>query len=712
MARNDKERSTRKEADIRQGRRDVQLRESRRFFTARGSDSGVRNARALTAALGVGLEFYEDKLGRDNEAGTAQAAAESGAGGERSAENTNKGYNETWDRIEAINDLAETRKELSAMLVNGGWDDKNEEQVQAEIDGYYASQLQGINPESVYGQIMADGIFKHNGELLDIHRTEQMSRDLQDKRILLGNAAQESLELGTLDITQLMKDSAELLPGKGGRMTFMDIIRELAIENEVPELWDQVPDEFENGEPTGMSDPNFMRDYVRPAQNAAQLAKDRSEAKAEKELLERQQSERALAVHGLEQRARAGDQTVIDDVVAAGRDYQDGTPRLIPTSAGQVSILRMLDSALATKGVDVARTSLFRAGLGYGLNDTEYDAASQQYAQEEAAKIAAKHPDWDENKVEAETLLSTIERSVAHDRLPKHIVDYMTVTTASPERYQEAANVKRIVDEYDPELVQREIPDRVAASLDLYEFMLTETGGDTERALEAVNQYDETLSEGKGDEITKVADEILKNLAGDSGFWASDYTITERDRVSVEKMATIYWNMGLPPDKVIEMATDATRARTMRIQGVMYPANFGWTGRGEQAAEWFLSSGTGGDLWGEDADLHMEPHPRNRGTVVVRDRNAPLYGSGSEHSVADIEAEYYEHQTNQILLAAAGSEKSLSEMTAKAEDRAMDKMFPNFGSFEYATQEQKWASLTDEQRADAISAELAMTQTQ
>ncbi len=717
MARNDKERSTRREPDIRQGRRNVVLQESRRFFTARGSDQGVRQARALTNALGVGVDVYKDHLGRKNEEGSQLAVNESAQGGER-GDNTNAGYNETWDRIEAINDLAETRKELSNLLVSEGWDDLNEDQVQARIDGYYQSQLEGINPESVYGQIMAQGIFKHNADLLDVHRTEQTNRDRQDKRTMLGNAFNESIELASTPdelkaaVDELMVDSGVLLPGKGGRMTYMDIVRETAIAQAMPELWDHVAEKFPNGEDTGINDPKFQRDYTRPARNAAQAELDRRTAKAEKAQREATQSERALAINGLEQRARAGDVSVVDDVVAAGRDFANGDPRLLNTPSSQVAILRMLDTALAKTAVDGARTELYRSGLAYGLSDTEYDAAARQYSLEEGAKLAAENPDWDKDKLEAETMLATIERSVAHDRLPKHITDYITVTTASPERFAQAANIKRIIDSYDPELVEREIGSRVSAQLGVYEFMLRETGGDTERALEAVSQYDETLAKAIPKKVRETTDEILEDLAGDSGFWASDYDITERDRKHVDDTVTHYINMNLPLDKVIELGTDAVRARTTRVQGVMYPADFGWTGKGEMAADWYLSSGTGGDLWGKDADLFMEPHPRKRGVVVVRDRNAPLYGSGSEHSVADIESQYTEHQSESIIRAAAGSENTLDQMTQEAERRAMNKMFPAYGSIEYATTEQRWGVLTEDERADAIRAELAAMQAQ
>ena len=79
MARGDQQRGVRRDPDLREGRRDVVLQESRRFFTARGSDQGVRQARALQQALGIGVEAYAGVLERRNIKGGAQAVQEAAA---------------------------------------------------------------------------------------------------------------------------------------------------------------------------------------------------------------------------------------------------------------------------------------------------------------------------------------------------------------------------------------------------------------------------------------------------------------------------------------------------------------------------------------------------------------------------------------------------------------------------------------------------------
>jgi hypothetical protein len=59
--------------------------------------------------------------------------------------NTNKGYNEMFDEIEATNDLAGFARELPEMLEKEGWADLSPADAQKRIDQYYESQLAGIN---------------------------------------------------------------------------------------------------------------------------------------------------------------------------------------------------------------------------------------------------------------------------------------------------------------------------------------------------------------------------------------------------------------------------------------------------------------------------------------------------------------------------------------------------------------------------------------
>ena len=117
MARGDQTRSVRKDAPLDAGRADVVLPQSRRFFTASGSNQGQRTARALTDALGLGVDVYADVLEGRNVKGAARAAQEAAAGGERSETDTNKGYNDAFDQVEASNDLAEFASELTCQKI-------------------------------------------------------------------------------------------------------------------------------------------------------------------------------------------------------------------------------------------------------------------------------------------------------------------------------------------------------------------------------------------------------------------------------------------------------------------------------------------------------------------------------------------------------------------------------------------------------------------
>ena len=176
MPRGQRERSTRRDASLTEGTRPVQLRESRRFFSNQGNDQATRNAKALSQAFGIGTDLYEGIVDDRNVKGGKKAAFESASGAARGSDDTTKGYNDMWDQIEAKNDLYLFSKELPEVLRGADWENLHEDEAQAVIDGYFSAQLKGINPESQYGQQVAEGIFAQNAKLLETHRDFQIAR--------------------------------------------------------------------------------------------------------------------------------------------------------------------------------------------------------------------------------------------------------------------------------------------------------------------------------------------------------------------------------------------------------------------------------------------------------------------------------------------------------------------------------------------------------
>lgn len=706
MARRDQtDRSVRRDPDLREGTRDVRLNQNRRFYTPRGNDQAVRQARALQTALGVGVDFYEEHLERENVKG-AQEATQDAAVGRRRMDG-NKGYEETYQRIEAANDLAEMNRDLTRRLTEEGWEDLPQERVQAMIDGYFKEQLDGINPESVYGTLMAEGILKTNADLLDVHNANTLSRDQQERRTMLLNAARSQVETdGTLDYERLMEDTGVLLPGRGGRMTFMEILDTLASEMGRPDLLENAPTRFANGEPTGVEDPNFRRDFLNPAIARATAQQKRNETQQQKEYLEREQTARASRQASIDQRADAGDASVYHDIVAAGTAGEGEVPLF--TEAQQRAAFNRLRNGMMAQAQEGNYLQLFASGNGQGLTANEYNRAALAYQQDAANRIRAENPDMDDAELRGAVLNATMERAIANDRLPTYITDMFKVSTRNPQRLSEAAEMRRYIEENSEGLVERHISDAHSARLDLYEQLMTETG-DEEETIRLMEQHDPTRSHGRQKEITEYASDVLEELADDQKFWGS-YPVRPQDQRRAEDMVKLYMEMGVPDEQIPVMVRDAFDARNTRVAGVMYPVDFGWV-TGEPALDHWLN-GASGDLWPDTANLIAEPHPHKRGVVVVRDADAFLPG-GAEYSVVDIEEAYARSMSDQLIENVGDNTRTVSERYAEAEQRAANRMFdlgftPEPGSMADFMDNPlvEFRALPEEDQRKAIEAEL------
>ena len=678
MARRDKPRSVRRDPRLTEGRRDVILQPGRRFFTAQGSDQATRQARALSNALGVGLEAYTGVLERGNVKGAAQAAQEAAAGGERDETVENKGYNEAFDQVEAANDLASFASELPEMLEKEGWLDLDEPAAQARIDEYYAEQLRGINQDSVYGKTVAAGILQQNEKLLDVHREAAFAKGQQERRVMVYNEAKADYENnGVLDHEKLMERLHTLVPGPGGRKTYLDTVFELSEDAGDTTPIDTMPERFKSGDPTGITDPN-MKDLFDTARAKAVSVREKRVKDAEDQFRADNQTARAGEHSILTTRAKAGDASVIHDIDAGGVDgpespqFPDGTPRLL-SRPQQKLLYDQLSAAQLNGAIDSNAGNLFGEARLFGATVTEYDNGAANFAGRLNEKYSAEHPEWDEKRREAEVLKVVIERSFRHDRLPKFLTDFLNVSPSSPERFAEAVNVKRMVDKYDETLVQRSISDRNAAMMDVYELVLKDSG-DEKSAMEALGQYDHTLSNGRGDEIKKIADGALEDLAGDSGFWAGDYDITTRDRQRAEELTKHYMNLGYVDDRAESFVVAGMRGRNTRVQGILYPVDAGWRA-GDLAADWYLAK-VAPDFFAEATDMVMKPHPTKGGYVVIQNSDAKLPYASPEVQISEIENGYQRSQDEQLVRLAGDAEATVSAGVQEAEKRAFDAAFP------------------------------------
>lgn len=707
MSREQTERSVRR--DRQAETRPVQLQSSRRFFTSRGDNTSVRTARALTEALGVGVGLYEDQLRTANDEGAARAANEAAQGQARSEDDENAGYNRTFDRIEAVNDLMVFSQELPGILENGAWLDKSEADVQEMIDTYFQGQLAGINPQSEYGQRVAEGILKQNQELLATHRKHKFEEARQEKRLMIYNAALEHAKVndGDVDHETLMSDLETLVPGPGGRMTYLESVGDIAEEMAMPEIIDTIPERFPNGDPTGVNDPN-LKPVFDTYRAKAQAARDARLKAAEEKYKADNQTRRAAQHSELTQRATSGDYSVLPEIIAGGEDGPNGEPRLL-SRAQQKTLFDQLQDAQTEAAVDANLADLFGQGRAYGLTQNEYDRGASEYSKRTATMLAEENPDWTPEQVQAETLKLTLERSYRHDRLPKHITDFLDATPANPERFREAVNVKRMVDQYDDTLVQRSISDRNSAMMDAYEILLRDSG-DPDEALAQLSQYDRSLLKGQGKLLGEIVDDVTSELA-DKGFWPGSYLVTTRDKQRAQELAEHYMALGFDEDRIKRFVIEAMSARNVRVGGQLYPVDSGWR-KGDEALEAYLGASPGMEFFEEDG-LEAVPHPHKKGFVVIRDPNAILPVSAPEVRISEIEDWYDESQNEQLASAATDNQADVSDLMKEAEERAYRRVFPvqvwgNSG--ERATIEsmnrRRWDDMDPAQRERLIRAEL------
>jgi hypothetical protein len=234
----------------------------------------------LQNAFGAGLELNQSIVDRRNVEGEQQAAFESAQGGTR-GDNTTQGYNDMWDQIEASNDLHLFAKELPEVLRGADWENLHEGEAQAVIDGYFQQQLDGINPQSVYGQKVAEGILQQNAQLLDVHRNFQVQRLKQEQRVMIYNEALATFETdGVVDYDTIAGRTGIAFDGPEKMSTFWDVIADLAIDAGDESIITNVPERFPSGDPTGVTDPKMAAEINTMTAKARAVREGRERAAA------------------------------------------------------------------------------------------------------------------------------------------------------------------------------------------------------------------------------------------------------------------------------------------------------------------------------------------------------------------------------------------------------------------------------------------------
>jgi hypothetical protein len=672
MPRHTKRATQREEVSLAETR-PVQLQAGRRFFSGRGSDQATRQARALSEAFGTGLEFASEEIDRRNVAGAERALGAKAAGQEREEFEKNQGYNKAWDELDAEADIVLMESELKEGLRNFDWENKTPEEVRGFISNYQQENFAGVDPTGWYGQKLAPAMLALEAKYI----AEKADLDIENiqmaQRSNLGTVLEARLEAtGEFDYEFWADQTNRFWDGSDKTVVAWEILFETAEKLGRPDIIENAPDVWPvSGEPTGKNDTRMQADINNALAKATSVQQAKIKA-AEDKFKADNQTLRAASHSSLTTRAKAGDASVLTDIAAGGVDGPEGQPRLL-SRAQQKELFDQLTSAQLKGAVDSNNGILFGEARAYGLTETEYDNAAATFADGLDKKYADEHPEWSPERREAEVLGVVLERSYRHDRLPKFITDFINVSPSSPERFKQAANVKRQVDELDSTLVQRSISDRNAAIMDVYELTLADTG-DEDTALEAVSQYDMTLSNGRQKEINEIADDALEDLAGDSGFFSGDYEITTKDRQRAASLTKHYINLNYSDDQAKDFVVHGMRGRNTRVNGVMYPVDAGWR-KGDAAADWYLGT-VAPDFFAEKKDMVIKPHPTKNGSVVIQDSSAMLAYASPEVKISEIEDAYQRSQDEQLVRLAGDAEATVSEGVKEAEKRAFDATFP------------------------------------
>lgn len=711
MARDTTERNVRRDRGLREGTRDVQLQTTRRFYTARGNDQATRQAAALSNALGMGIEFYEDHLGRQNVKGEARAAQEAAAGGDRNVEDENKGYNEVFDRVEAANDLSIFASELPELLDSEGWRDLSEDEAQARIDQYYSEQLTGINPDSVYGKLVAEGILKQNAELLDVHRAYKSEQGKAERRQMVMNAARTSYETdGVLDHDRMMKDLETLVPGPGGRSAYLESAFQMAEDYGDPDIVSSIPPRFPNGDPTGIEDPK-LKPLFDDALAKAQAVKNQKLKAADEAYQTAYKGQLALQHSQDKVMADAGDERVLPDIFEGGRrgppteQFPDGTPPRY-SEAQQTALFDRYFNAREKGTNSNFLAAEYGEGNAIGYTQTELDEAHNAYVDKliENKPEGTSDEDW-QNTVR----YMSIERAVDNGKLPSVYKAQLGVSTAQPQKFKQAAELYDQLNAIQPGFAETQIGARQSRLLDSYDRMLSETGGNEQQAIEMLSAYDPGLSSKVNKEVGAAVETAVTSLRNQKGGWG-DYNTNPQLVRSVDEEVRFYVNMGFDPEVAAQFAVEHMTKRYVRVGDYMYAKDVGWGSEPAVTHDWILENEAAHR--GVDKDtLSIVPAADPR-YILINSKDAILPSTKPlrvETLSQDASKQRNEALTQRLEL----MESSSTDRLAEAEERAYRDQYPynpwvesgERGAFE-KMQRERWANMDPDKKKRLIAKQL------
>lgn len=285
MPRDTRRRTQREEVEL-QSQRPVRIDSQRRFYTARGNDQAVRDARALADAFKAGSQLAGNLFDKANREGAQRAAEDVAQGRDRNPEDDNAGYMNAWDQLEAERDLNLAKEELPELLRGADWENKSEDEVRQLIDAHLSENFKGA--EGVYAQTLAPGLLALEEELVAQHRDMQLESVRQDQRsTIYANLLSRYKENGEVDYAYAAEQTNTFFDGANKKVAYWEMIADMAVENGDPSILDNVPERFPSGDPTGVNDPK-MQKQIRAWRREA-LGMQAAQAKAAQEAVEAEQ---------------------------------------------------------------------------------------------------------------------------------------------------------------------------------------------------------------------------------------------------------------------------------------------------------------------------------------------------------------------------------------------------------------------------------------
>lgn len=711
------QRTVRTAVDTQAGTR-PRIEEQRRFFSGQGNTSGIRTAKALQEAFGVGTSAYMDKLDRENEAGAKAALSEAGAGGARSVENENIAYQRTWDKLDDQRSLQRAASELPSFLLKNGAERKTEQERQELINGYMEQQHAGLDDESERRGYGRDRTYLSEG-LLKLEATEMMKyRDMDVEKIRDRNNSESMIAMrteyeqaGEIDYGLWAERTAEFNEGGDKAVVYWEGLWDLARDTGDMSILDNVPEKFANGDPTHKNTPEFSK-QMDAARSATQSTFEAKKKALEDKYLATYRAERAMLHASDKAMAREGDPQVLQNVFEGVRPGPHGEPARY-TEAQATTLVDSYLQNIAEQGINQAYGGDFAAGNLTGGTQDNYDRGHAAYIASLDRAIGESADVTPEQKTEA-LLQRSIERSVVNGRIPTVLKDQLNVNVRNPAKFAQAAELYQRFEAQLPGFVESQINDKQARNLSLYNRLMDDYGT-PQAAIAALEAYDSDRSRKPeiNDSIPEAVAFAAAHIA-DKEWTLFNYPVTDQLTTRVEKEIRHYVNAGYDLEEAEVYAIEAIKRRTVRAGDHLYPIDAGWGDSPEDELEWALQNEAAhrGPNF-ERENLRVVPHPSRRDEVLIQDMSAVLPGVGISMRISEIREGYRRYTGEVTDYGLEMAKLGTPEMLKIAENQAFAKMFPTnpYGesgerSFMIQRQRRQWELLNPQVRDMLIRQQL------